>query len=196
MTLAHSSGQRDAEIIPFPLERVRRAADPAEGTHSETASFDPEATPRQAARARRVSLHALGSRGLSRQELHERLVSRGIPEDHVEGEIEQLSSRGFVDDEALARELVDKYAVRGGFGRRAVAEKLRARNLPSEIVAEAIEIVDDELEESNLLAAARRKAVGIGQNASAADLRRLGDHLMRRGFDPSDVRRVVARWGR
>ena len=192
MTLAHSSGERDAEIIPFPLERVRRVESAQEPAGEESLSQEPASSPRQAARARRVSLHALGTRGLSRQELQDRLVSRGIPEEHVEQEINHLSSRGFVDDQALARELVDKYALRGGLGRRAVAEKLRARDLSHDAILEALSLVDDEREEDNLRQAAKKRAATWSSAPSAADIRRLGDFLMRRGFDPADVRRVIS----
>lgn len=192
MTLAHSSGERDAEIIPFPLERVRQVEDAVETEGADSVPLKSASSPRQAARARRVSLHALGSRGLSRQELQDRLVSRGIPEEHVEQEIDHLSTRGFVDDYALARELVDKYALRGGWGRRAVTEKLRARDLSQDAITEALSLVDDEREEENLRQAASKKTSTWASAPSAVDVRRLGDYLMRRGFDPADVRRVIS----
>lgn len=191
MSLARSSGESDAEVIRFPLERVRPISE-SEATEAQAPIDLPApSAAKLARRAHNVSMHALGTRAQSRAELASRLVSRGIPDEHVAEEIDHLEGRGLVDDRSLARDLVDKYVFRSGLGRRMVAEKLRARDIPSDVIREALDEVDDELEAAHLREAASKKLASMGSDLSPTGLRRLSAHLMRRGFDPGEVHRVV-----
>jgi len=191
VSLPHSSGEPDAEVIRFPLERVRPVTDAdATDVHAPIALPAPSAT-KLARRAHNVSLHALGARAQSRAEVSSRLVSRGIPDEYVAEEIEHLENRGLLDDRALARDLVDKYAFRSGLGRRMVAEKLRARDIPSDVIREALDQVDDDVEAAHLHNAASKKLAAMGSDLSPAALRRVSAYLMRRGFEPGEVHRVI-----
>ena len=142
-------------------------------------------------RAHNVSLHALATRGQSLREIELRMRSREIPEDVIAAEIERLTSSGLIDDAALASDLVERYAGRGGLGRRAVADKLRQRQLSPEIIEHALSVLseDDELEQLREVAEARARSL----TTLPADVakRRLVAYLNRRGFSGGSVYEVA-----
>ena len=186
-------GEHMAVVIPFPLERVRPAepvaTDAVENPVSELPSHHrPE---KKAARARNVSLHALSQRAVSRQELENRLESRGLDEDLISEELDALSGSGLIDDRALARDLVDRYFRRGSLGRRAVASKLRARGIPEDLIREALGSIDADSEENALRDLAERKARSLLGESREAQTRKLGSYLLRKGFEPDRVFDVV-----
>jgi SOS response regulatory protein OraA/RecX len=215
-----AQGERDATIIAFPAERVSKAQvnHPHDalviplGTstpHSEEAPLDhvivnqtpenetatddsseaPSARVRQ--RAHNVAIHALATRGVSRSEIEARLVSRELPESVVEDEISALERQGLIDDAELAGNLVDKWVVRQGLGRRAAAEKMRQRGLSQVVIAEALEGIsaDDESERLREVAADRARALGSLPPDVAK--RRLVAYLQRRGYSGNQVFQVA-----
>jgi len=147
--------------------------------------------PRQKRKAHNVALHALAGRSQSRHEIKQRLESRELPSEVIAEEVAALEQVGFVNDINLAAELVDKYAVRGGLGRRAVAEKLRARQLSREIIEEALSVLTDEDEHDALRAVAEQKARSLRSLDPVVAKRRLVGTLMRKGFNSHDVYAVV-----
>ena len=215
MTLIDAGGERDALLIPFPLHRVSASA-PSSGNHeaivhiftsgvalsesmepdqhASLESQDPksEASPRQARKARNVSLHALAGRGQSRHEIEKRLRSRELSEEVVATEIEALEEAGLIDDETLAADLVDKYAVRGGLGRRAVEDKLRSRKLSAQVINEALSVLSHEGEKEAVRELALTKIRSLESVAPDVAKRRLQGFLLRKGYSPSDVYPLVS----
>ena len=207
MTMPRAARERDAIIIPFPLHRVGRSTETPEVGEAHVSELGPrvsevledersdgvsqDATPRQKRKAHNVAIHALAGRGQSRYEIEQRLHSRELPAEVIAEEVEALERVGFLDDTHLAEELVDKYAIRGGLGRRAVAEKLRARHLSSDIIEQALSVLTDDDEREALRAVAESKARSLRSLDPVVAKRRLAGVLLRKGFNPSDVYAVV-----
>jgi len=218
MTVPSVQGGRDAVIIPFPLHKARRdlqeledsvikphdgasvsaTTELSERAHSvapgEQVWEAPENVPpdRAQRRARNVTLHALASRGQSRSEIVQRLNSRDVAPEVIAEELEALEGSGLIDDEALARELVEKYAIRGGLGRRGVMEKLRARKIPDHIIENALRMVTPEDETSALRELAISKLRSVESLAPNVARRRLGAFLLRKGYSPGEVYPLVS----
>jgi regulatory protein len=209
-------GERDAIIIAFPVERVsppsrsttREAVvislttpvRPSEGDDavSQNSSGEPTAntgdanpSERVRQRARNVALHALATRGVSKQEIEERLVSRDLPDDVVQEEISALERQGLIDDTELASNLVDKYVVRQGLGRRAASEKMRQRGISASIIAGALEGVSNADESARLREVAEDRARALGSLAPEVAKRRLVAYLQRRGYSGNEIFSVV-----
>lgn len=216
MSIPFVHGERDATIIAFPVERVSppsRSATreavvislttplrPSEGDDavSQNSSGEPtantgDANPSERARqrARNVALHALATRGVSKQEIEERLVSRDLPDDVVQEEISALERQGLIDDTELASNLVDKYVVRQGLGRRAASEKMRQRGISASIIAGALEGVSNEDESARLREVAADRARALGSLAPEVAKRRLVAYLQRRGYSGNEIFSVV-----
>lgn len=218
MTLPRAAGERDALIIPFPLHRVRRvpeetqnpmtepdhaapvtplpglsSSEPIAVTGEEEQESTEAAVPaRQQRRARNVSLHALAARGQSRWEIEQRLASRDLSPEVIAEELEALERSGLIDDEALAAELVDKYAIRGGLGRRGVVDKLRLRKIPEHMIEQALLVLNAEDESDALRELAISKLRSVESLPPAVAKRRLGAFLLRKGYSPGDVYPLVS----
>jgi len=217
MSVLDAAGEQDAVVIPFPQHRVKHSPEPLEqDTSAPVVAFPHDRLPspeqdtapvddttaedsltmtqdpsRLERRAHNVSLHALATRGQSRQEIEVRMRSREIPEDVIAAEMERLEGSGLIDDDALAEELVDKYSHRGGLGRRGVAEKLRHRKLSPDTIERALAALsaDDELDQ--LREVAQSRARSLTKLPAEVATRRLVAYLNRRGYSGSAVYEVV-----
>jgi len=144
-------------------------------------------------RAHNVSLHALAGRSQSRREVENRLRDRGLDENVLQAEVESLVASGLIDDHALALELVDRHAHRGGMGRSAVAQRLRSRHVPQDAIDAALDTLDESEESSKLEALARERLRKMGNLAPDVAKRRLVGFLQRKGFGGPDLFAVVSR---
>ena len=204
MSIPIASGERDATIIAFPVERVSRSPRPASGEAAVISLTPPVGPPeedddmsdttpseRVRQRARNVALHALATRGVSKVEIEARLVSRELPDDVVQEQISALERQGLIDDADLASNLVDKYVIRQGLGRRAAAEKMRQRGISASVIAGALEGVSNEDESTRLREVAEDRARALGSLAPDVAKRRLVAYLQRRGYSGNESFSVV-----
>jgi len=207
MSQISAHGERNATIIPFPLHRVSAPAgveNASEGAiiqelpvveqHQELSAVTSDASPSKAeSRAHNVSLHALAGRDQSRYEVEAKLRQRGLLPDVIQAEVEHLVSTGLINDDALALDLVDRYAHRQGMAKPVVAQKLRLRHLDQESVIAALASLDDDTEMSKLDDLARDRLRKMGDLSPAVTKRRLAAFLQRKGFSSSEVYATVDR---
>jgi regulatory protein len=201
MSDASAQGEQDATIIPFPLHRVSSPAG-AENTSKgavvqELPVFteNPEISAELAgvtsskaqSRAHNVSLHALAGRDQSRYEVEAKLHQRGLLPDVIEAEVEHLVAAGLINDDALALDLVDRYANRQGMAKPVVAQKLRLRHLAQESVVAALASLDGDTEMSKLDDLAKDRLRKMGDLSPAVTKRRLAAFLQRKGFSSSEI---------
>lgn len=215
MSIPFVHGERDATIIAFPVERVSRAPRPVTGEAVVIALTSPAIPPEEGEdlsdstsaeaveaseagpsdrvrqRARNVALHALATRGVSKVEIEARLVARELPAEVVAEQISTLERQGLIDDAELAGNLVDKYVLRQGLGRRAAAEKMRQRGIGPSVIAEALEGISNEDESSRLREVAQDRARALGSLAPDVAKRRLVAYLQRRGYSGNEIFSVV-----
>ena len=204
MPIAKPEGERDATIIPFPLHRVTEvpsapvremAAIVHELDTMDNASEEhvpAEAPAKVVKRARNVSLHALSGKSHSVAEMRDKLRARELPEDVVEAEMAELARTGLLDDDALARDLVDRYAGRERLARRAVEAKLRHRKIPAGIIDRALDDLESDSEKELAVEAARDRLRKMGSLAPDVAKRRLFSYLQRKGFQSSDIVEAIS----
>jgi regulatory protein len=154
-------------------------------------------------RAREGALRLLSHRARSVVELRRRLERNDVPPAVVNGTLEWLEERGYVDDTAFAEAFVrDRLRLRPR-GRSGLIQELRRRGVAEEVAAAAAdqvmaaEEVDDlTLAREAARAWARRNASLLSQahrpEQRARARRRLYAHLARRGFGPGEVSAGVA----
>ena len=130
---------------------------------------------------------------MSRFEVKQRLEQRELPSEVVELELEELTRQGLIDDDALARELVDRYANRRGMAKPVVAQKLRQRKLDPASVEAALAELDGEVEASKLDDLARERLRKMGDLDPVTTKRRLAGYLQRKGFSSSEVFTTIDR---
>jgi regulatory protein len=149
-----------------------------------------------------IALRYLGSRPRSRWELDRRLRRAGASDTVIEAALRRLGELGYVDDVAFARwwgEQRDRHAPRG---LRMIAAELRQRGVPRDVIEqyrfehEAPERPPHDAglpssEADRCREALDRHLRGRAMPAEPGAIRRLGMHLMRRGFDPGTVRSIL-----
>lgn len=184
-------------IIPFPLHRVSVAQEePNQETvaivHELELEEPTEVAPKATKRAHNVSLHALSGKSHSVAEMREKLLAKELPEDAIESELDELSRVGLLDDDALARDLVERYGSRERLAHRAVEQKLRARKLPQGVIENALANLESDAEGGLAEDAARERLRKMGSLAPGVAKRRLYSYLQRKGFSSADITVAIA----
>jgi regulatory protein len=141
--------------------------------------------------AHHVSITALARRGLSRRELERHLRERDFDDAEIADEVARLERDGYVDDIALAQNLVGTLQERKGLGRSAIAAELTRRHLAPAAIEYALDLIDtgDELSRARELALKRAGQLRHVDRETA--VRRLSAYLARRGYGGSTIRAAV-----
>ncbi|RPE79130.1 regulatory protein [Curtobacterium sp. PhB137] len=161
--------------------------------------LDPADAPRpldeQRADAERLSMRALGRKGVSESEMRTLLTQQDLDPDVVEHEIERLTRVGLLDDVALATDLVDRLHARKGLGRQGVVTELRRRGIDQIAIDTALDEAADDEDDEFIRAqelADKRAPQMRGLDRATAE-RRLSGFLMRKGYGSGVVRIAVQR---
>jgi regulatory protein len=141
--------------------------------------------------ARHVSITALARRGLSRRELERHLRDRGFDDDEIVVEVTRLERDGYVDDIALAQNLVGTLQERKGLGRSAIAAELTRRHLAPAAIEYALDLIDTGDELSRAREIAIKRAGQLRHLDRDTAVRRLSAYLARRGYGGSTIRAAV-----
>lgn len=119
----------------------------------------------------------------TRSELAERLKGRGVEEQAVETALDKLTSYGYVDDAAYAKEYVQSALLTGRWGRRAVEYKLKEKRLGQSVIDEAMALYTEE-DEKEIARKQLQSAAGRLKNDDARKQRqKIYAALARHGFD-------------
>lgn len=140
---------------------------------------------------KRSSLRAKGAqlasgRMLSKKELREKLVRKGAGEEEAQDIALWLEELGAVDERAYAGILVRHYAA-AHYGKKRIVQELQRRGIPRELMEEALEQLPEPCEAIEGYLAAKYK----GRSLDFDERRKLGNALLRRGFDWHDIRPVL-----
>jgi SOS response regulatory protein OraA/RecX len=172
------------DMIRLEEDRVEDERREAEAKEERAAERTPE---RQRRRADNVLANRLRGRGLSLAEAREVLEGADIDPDIAEETLARYVSLQYIDESALAEQILHTHLDRKGLGRRSVEMEMRRRKLDPLVIEEAMaEQPDDELARATEVAMKR-----VGQLSSYDDEtaeRRLTSFLMRRGYGGGVVR--------
>lgn len=141
-------------------------------------------------RAYEAAVRLLAPRSLTVHEIRSRLSRRGYSPEEASEAIEQLLSRGYLDDRALAYNVATALAERRLFGKTRVAAELARRGVAADAIGEALDRAFAGLDED----AMARKAAGRRAGTVLTDTRareRMARSLLRRGFSRGAVARVL-----
>jgi len=123
----------------------------------------------------------LRTRSLSEREASTFLRERELVDGAIEEVLDRLRGLGYLDDAALAEQLVHSGVERKGQGRALLAQSLAKRGIPRDVIDAALdELPDDEADRA--LEFARQKARTMRDLDRDTALRRLSGQLARRGY--------------
>ncbi|MBM7411203.1 regulatory protein [Clavibacter michiganensis] len=172
------------DMLRLEEDRVEDERREAKAEEERAAERTPE---RQRRRADNVLANRLRGRGLSLAEAREVLDGAEIDPDIAEETLARYVSLQYIDEAALAEQILHTHLDRKGLGRRSVEMEMRRRKLDPLVIEEAMaEQPDDELARATEVAMKR-----VGQLSSYDDEtaeRRLTSFLMRRGYGGGVVR--------
>ena len=126
-----------------------------------------------------VALRYLTSRPRSERELRDRLRRRKIGEVVIDRTVEQLRTKGLLDDFTFAQYWVDQRVTFKPRSRRMLEMELRQKGVAGEAIEGVILDMDDEAEAYR---AAQRRARSLPADDFDSFFKKLVDHLRRRGF--------------
>jgi regulatory protein len=146
------------------------------------------------ARALEAALVFLAYRPRSEREVRDRLQRKEFPEPIVEGVIARLCKLGYVDDEAFARYWVEQRQTHRPRGSRLLRLELQRKGVARDTT---VEVLDQLEQEDDPVAAACRAAEKKASSLRLTDerefLQKVGQFLLRRGFDYETARTAARR---
>ena len=146
------------------------------------AASSPARAPSPKARA----LRYLSQREHSRAELERKLAAHEPDAQRVAAALDELQAKGFIDERRVAESVLHRRAPRLG-GLR-VAQELRAKGLPADVVVEALErLREGELQRAHEV---WRKRFGVAPSDPRERVRQ-ARFLAGRGFAPEVIQRVL-----
>ncbi|MEA2638557.1 MAG: regulatory protein [Chloroflexota bacterium] len=151
--------------------------------------------PDNADEAEASALRVLRGAGQSSASLQRKLERRGYTADAAEEAVRRCAAAGYIDDTALAVSVAARHR-RSGHGRARVAADLRARGVPGDVIAEALDGQTDTEEAAALAVAAQLwHRAGDPETRDQRARMRIAGALQRRGFSSALVVRVMRALG-
>jgi len=134
------------------------------------------------------ALKLLSSRPRSESEIRQRLSGPEVPEARVTAVITRLKSAGLVNDEAFANFWVENRNTFRPRSKRALQMELKRKGVTGATLDQALTETDDAQAARQL---ATQRAKRLSQYLWPEFRQKLGDYLLRRGFDYETVATVV-----
>ena len=134
--------------------------------------------------------HMSSSRMLSKKELTDRLRRKGAEPAEAAAAAERMEELGAVNDAVYAGVVARHYAAMG-YGRGRVEQEFYRRGIPRDLWEEALRELPDSAEAIRRFLQNRLK----GRAPDRAEMKKLSDALMRRGFTWNEIRPVLNELG-
>jgi regulatory protein len=143
------------------------------------------------AEAFQTALRILAASPKSQQEMARRLAQKGYSENVIGNTLQELQNQHLINDQQYAQDLVNRYVVGRPSGRRRIAFELKRRGIPPEICQDALQRITVEGEEDNARELAQARWQRYAALPRPARIKKVQDHLLRRGFDFDLIRRMM-----
>ena len=135
-----------------------------------------------------AAIRFLGYRPRSESEVRQRLQRHGFDSECREKTIARLKEQGLVDDNEFARFWIENRETFSPRSRKLTSLELRRKGLDRDTIERITSIVDDS---NSAYRAAISKANRLDSNDYYSFRRRLGEHLVRRGFGYDVIKETV-----
>lgn len=150
-----------------------------------------EAGSDQLSAAQTIALNALAPRAKSRGELASHLKRRGVEDLAAVVVLDKLEKSGLVNDLEFARAWADSRMRAKNLSKRVIAGELREKGVSAELIAIALDEIDNDLEYRAALELGMRKARSLKRFDEETRQRRLISALQRKGFNFSVISAVL-----
>lgn len=141
--------------------------------------------------ARQICLNQLEHAPRTRAQLADRLRSKGVADDVAEQVLSRFAEVGMIDDALFAQLWVTSRHRGKGLARRALTQELRRKGVADEQVAEAVALLDPDVELATARALVDRRLRTTAGLPAETRVRRLAGMLARKGYPAGTAFRVV-----
>lgn len=138
-----------------------------------------------------AALNLLTFRPRSVSELRSRLLRRSFDPELIDEALQKLKDQKVVDDQLFAQFWVENRMSHSPRGGRLLKAELRAKGVEREVIEDALPEAEEE--EQAAYRVAQRRARSLSKLEWQEFRHRLGDHLVRRGFDYETTASTVRR---
>jgi len=124
-------------------------------------------------------------------EIREKLRKQMLPPSEVDKIISFLTERRFIDNARFARSFTNDKVRFSGWGRNKIRQALLLKRIPSSLISEALESIDEE----EYMAMSCKAASAKARNLDLEDYNermKLYRHLLSRGFESSAATRAIS----
>lgn len=144
-------------------------------------------------KALRQAMNRLNRRAMSRRDLGRKLGDLGHEAPVCEAVLDHLTERGFLDDEAYARALIDATLRQKPAGPQLLRQKLYQKGIGRSLIEKLVgEATDGQDLAPGAVDLARKKLRSLKRVDIATRKRRLYGLLARRGFNPDTISSVMS----
>ena len=116
-------------------------------------------------------------------DIREKLLKWGLNSGEAKRVLDQLVSKGFINEQRYARAFVNDRFAFNGWGRVKIAHQLRLKGIPNEIINEAINLIDDEEYRQRLIGLLRVKWRAVSGREPRAAWAAMMRFAASRGFE-------------
>lgn len=129
----------------------------------------------------------------SQTEIMKKLIGWGLTASKAKTIVDQLVDDGFINDERFARAYISDKVESARWGLRKIYVSLRAKGLDHETIKEALEDIDKDLYERNMIDLIKAKGATIDSPYSYEGKTKILRFMMSRGFESGSVIKVLNR---
>jgi regulatory protein len=145
--------------------------------------------------ALRDALRLLSMRARTRQELQQALARKQHPPAAIASALERVQALGYLDDARYARARAESLLGEGKMGPQGVAQRLRARGIPAEVVRSALQDAERALDFDPVATARalleRRGLFTPGRTLTDKEKAKAARILAARGFSAAVAERLL-----
>lgn len=135
-------------------------------------------------------MRLLDVRDRTRRELEQALAKKRVPAEASREVLDRLTELGFIDDRRFAAATFDGQQRRQR-STRALRQELRLKGVDADLIADAVEQVDDGTDETVARALVAKRLPSLQRLPHQVRYRRLAGQLARRGFSPGVIGAVL-----
>lgn len=152
----------------------------------------PASTRDEAGKALAFLLRSTGVRPQTEAELRAKLRTREVPDEVADEALDRARKLRAVDDAAFARAWVEDRGRVRGYGVARLKQELRRRQVPDELIEQALAALEDRDEAAAALELARHRAQRMPATLPPETVaRRVIGFLVRRGYGPGVAQRAA-----
>lgn len=139
-------------------------------------------------RAKVRCIYLLKSMDRTEYQLRTKLKQGGYPDEAIDGAIDYVKNLHYIDDNRYAQYYIDGRT--GSKSKQQITQDLLRRGIPKELIQSIYEQKEPEDETEQIRKWVEKKRVDL-ETADPKEINRLYGFLMRKGFQASDISRVI-----